>query len=99
VSFRSALLPDVAACSQAVVAGQARDGLAALTPLAVALQAVTPDVDCDGDVDIVDIQLVTAHWGAAQGDPAYHPRYDLDGDDAIACWTSCWRRRPGIDLA
>jgi hypothetical protein len=83
VSFRSALLPDVAACSQAVVAGQARDGLAALTPLAVALQAVTPDVDCDGDVDIVDIQLVTAHWGAAQGDPAYHPRYDLDGDDAI----------------
>ncbi len=83
VAFRSALLPEAAACAQATVAGQARDGLAALTPLAAAVQAVTPDVDCDGDVDIADIQLVTAHWGAAQGDPAYHPRYDLDGDDAI----------------
>jgi hypothetical protein len=83
ITFDSALLPGAAACSQAVVAGQVQDGLAATIPLSVAVQAVTPDVDCDGAVDIVDIQLVTARWGAAQGDPLYHPRYDLDGDDAI----------------
>lgn len=83
VSFSSAFVPGVPACSEATVAGQARDGLAAVTALSAAVQAATPDVDCDGAVDIVDIQQVTARWGAAQGDPLYHPRYDLDGDGQI----------------
>jgi hypothetical protein len=83
VTFSSVLVPDAAACSPATVVGQARDGLAALTALSAAVQPATPDVDCDGGVDVADIQQVTARWGAAQGDPAYHPRYDLDGDDQI----------------
>ena len=60
-----------------------RDDLAALTTLSAAVQPVVPDVDCDGDVDIADIQQVTARWGAAQGDPLYDPRYDLNGDNQI----------------
>jgi hypothetical protein len=83
VAFSSALVPGAGACSQAAIAGQARDGLAALTLLETSVQAATPDVDCDGGVDIADIVQVTAHWGAAQGDPPYDPRYDLDGDDVI----------------
>jgi hypothetical protein len=83
VSFSSAFVPDVAACSQATVAGQARDGLAAATALAVTVQAVTPDVDCDGAVDVADVQQVAARWGASLGNPPFDPRYDLDGDDRI----------------
>lgn len=83
ITFTSLAAEALSACGQATVTGEVEDGLAARTPLATALQLATPDVDCDGDVDIVDIQQVTAAWGAAQGDPLYHPRYDLDGDDAI----------------
>lgn len=83
VRFTSALAPDAAACSLATVEGQARDGFYSVTPLAVTVQPALPDVNCDGRVDIVDIQQVTAAWGAAQGDPAYHPRIDLNGDDQI----------------
>jgi hypothetical protein len=83
VSWRSVLSPGLGACDHVTISGQARDGLAALTPLEASLQITAPDVDCDGDIDIVDIQHVTARWGAALGDPAYHQRYDLDGDDQI----------------
>lgn len=83
ITFTSLAAETLTTCGQATVTGEVEDGLAARTPLAAALQLATPDVDCDGDVDIVDIQLVTAAWGAAQGDPLYHPRYDLDGDDQI----------------
>jgi hypothetical protein len=38
------------------------------------------DVDQDGDVDIVDIQLVAARWGARAGDPLYDARYDVDNE-------------------
>ncbi len=83
VSWRSVLSPGLSACSQVTISGQARDGLAARMPLEASLQIAAPDVDCDGDMDIVDIQQITARWGAARGDPAYHQRYDLDGDDQI----------------
>ena len=83
VTFSSVLVPDAAACSPATVVGQARDDLAALTALSTTVQPAVPDVDCDNAVDIVDIQQVTARWGAAQGEPLYHPRYDLNGDNQI----------------
>lgn len=41
------------------------------------------DLDCDGDVDIVDIMQVAAHWGCQQGDACYDARYDLDGDGDV----------------
>ncbi len=41
------------------------------------------DLDCDGDVDIVDIMLVASHWGCQQGDACYDARYDLDGNGSI----------------
>jgi hypothetical protein len=40
-------------------------------------------VNRDCVVDIVDIMLVAAHWGARRGDPEYDPRYDLDSDGDI----------------
>ncbi len=83
VTFTSAIAAGRQSCGAVTVAGQAVDGLGATIALQAAVNAAVPDVDCDGDVDIVDIQLVAALWGAALGDPAYHPRYDLNGDDVI----------------
>jgi FtsP/CotA-like multicopper oxidase with cupredoxin domain len=41
------------------------------------------DVDNDGDVDIVDIQLVASRWNTAAGDPDYDIKYDLNNDGFI----------------
>jgi M6 family metalloprotease-like protein len=41
------------------------------------------DLDCDGDVDIVDIMEIASHWNVSCGDPAYDPAYDLDTDCEI----------------
>jgi len=38
------------------------------------------DVDADGDVDIIDIQLVAAHWNTKVGDPNYDAKYDVDNE-------------------
>ncbi|MBN1560702.1 carboxypeptidase regulatory-like domain-containing protein [candidate division KSB1 bacterium] len=43
-------------------------------------QCYWADVDCDGDVDIVDIQLVAGKWNSSCGDPGYDSRCDIDGD-------------------
>jgi len=45
--------------------------------------ALYGDLDCDCDVDIVDIMLVASRWATKLGDPQYDPRYDLDGDGDI----------------
>jgi hypothetical protein len=42
------------------------------------------DVDCDEDVDIVDIYYVAYHWGCQCGDACYVPAYDLDDDCSIS---------------
>lgn len=83
LSFAGAVSPVLGACGQHDVAATVRDELGQETALAASTALAVPDVNCDGAVDIVDIQQVTARWGAAQGDPLYHPRYDLDGDDQI----------------
>ena len=55
-------------------------------PHEVHLSAPTPepalagDLDGDCDVDILDIMLVAARWGATQGQANYDPRFDLDHD-------------------
>jgi len=45
--------------------------------------ACPADADRTGQVDITDLQILAAHWGAASGDPAYRLRYDLNGDGKI----------------
>ena len=39
--------------------------------------------DCDGLVDALDIQAVALAWQTVPGQPAYNPRYDVDGDQVI----------------
>ncbi len=41
------------------------------------------DFDGDGDVDIIDLQIIAYRWGARVGDPLYGPIYDLDKDGDI----------------
>ena len=38
------------------------------------------DIDCDGDVDIVDIQKVAGRWNTKCGDDRYVADYDIDKD-------------------
>lgn len=38
------------------------------------------DMDGDCDCDIIDIQLVAAHWNTQVGDPNYVPFYDSEHD-------------------
>lgn len=40
-------------------------------------------VACDGVVDAMDIQAVALAWQSTAGQPAYDPRYDVDGDQTI----------------
>jgi hypothetical protein len=42
------------------------------------------DVDCDDDVDIVDIFNVAYRWGCQCGDTCYEPAYDLNDDCSIS---------------
>lgn len=41
------------------------------------------DVDCDGDIDIVDIQIAAGGWNTRLGSVGYHPRADLDDNHVI----------------
>jgi len=42
------------------------------------------DLDCDCDVDIVDIMRVAAIWNAWSGDEKFNPNYDFDNDGRIS---------------
>lgn len=41
------------------------------------------DIDCDGDVDIVDIQKVAGRWNSQVGDAVYDAQSDVDHDGDI----------------
>jgi len=41
------------------------------------------DFDCDGDVDIVDVQRVASRWNLVFDDPRYELRFDVDNDADI----------------
>lgn len=45
--------------------------------------AIPPDIDGDGDVDIIDIMKVAVRWGTYDGDPDYDEACDLDVDGDI----------------
>jgi len=58
------------------------------------------DVNEDQRVDIVDIGLVSAHWGLAAGDPGWDPRYDVVVNGVIdvadlSAVAGCW----GVEMA
>ncbi len=41
------------------------------------------DLDCDDDVDLVDLGELASHWRVGPGDPGYETRYDLNRDGAV----------------
>jgi hypothetical protein len=41
------------------------------------------DLDCDCDVDVVDVMMVASRWCCQRGDECYDPRCDLDDDGDI----------------
>jgi hypothetical protein len=86
LTFGGVISPTLSACDPLAVTADLRDELGQMTPLTVSTGVAVPDVDCDGTVDIVDVQLVAARWGAVQGSGDYHPRYDLDGDGQISAF-------------
>lgn len=53
------------------------------TPQTFTVSLVLPDVNASGAVTVADIQQIAARWGSLAGSPDYHPRYDLNADDAI----------------
>ena len=83
LTFNGVVSPARKLCGQLPVVAVLRDELSQTTALAKSVDLAVPDVDCDGGVDVADVQHVAAHWGATQGNLGYDPRYDLDGDDAI----------------
>lgn len=57
------------------------------------------DLDCDGDIDIVDIQRVAAAWNSEPWDTHFNPRADVDGNRKVdvldLVWVSDrWGTRP-----
>jgi thermitase len=45
--------------------------------------ACREDVNGDGAINVVDIQLVAARWNTAEGDPGYDSFYDINEDGRI----------------
>lgn len=43
----------------------------------------SPDVNCDGRVDIRDVQAVAGGWLSTPASPAWNPAYDQNGDDVV----------------
>ena len=46
-------------------------------------ECIPGDLDCDCDVDILDIMLVASRWNSSVGDDDYDPAYDLNDDGKI----------------
>ena len=53
------------------------------TSLTITNSCFWADIDCDGDVDIVDIQRVAGKWNTKRGHNDFETRYDLDNDGDI----------------
>ena len=83
LSFTSLISPALTTCGQLVVAGGVEDEIGVITPLSAGVNLAVPDVTCNGDVDIADIQQVAARWPLPVSNPGYHPRYDLNANDVI----------------
>jgi hypothetical protein len=70
--------------SEITAVGHAIMGDPALQLPRPSAECAAGDVDCDGAIDIVDVQKVANAWNsAAWSDAAYNPRADLDGNRQI----------------
>jgi hypothetical protein len=49
-------------------------------PICLTMVVVSPDLDCDGDVDLVDFAIFAPSFNKACGNPAYNPCCDYDCD-------------------
>lgn len=83
LSISSTVAPNITACTSVALTGTARDGLGGIHPLSATIDVAVPDVDCSGSVNIIDVQTVAGRFGKVLGNPQYHARYDLDGNDVI----------------
>lgn len=84
VAFTSVVSPTISACNQqVVVVGSVVDTLNVTTPVSATVNIAVPDVNCSGNVDIVDIQIVAGRWGTTLGQPEYLYEHDLNGNDEI----------------
>ncbi|MFN2165905.1 MAG: hypothetical protein ACK2U9_06550, partial [Anaerolineae bacterium] len=83
LAFSSVVSSTLTACGQLAVGGVVADTLGQVTGLAATVNLVVPDVNCSGQVNVVDIQLVAGHWNTTSPDPGYAPQFDLDGNDVI----------------
>ena len=64
-------------------AGASNAGKAYVYSLIAPCSPLFGDLDCDCDVDIVDIMLVASRWNTSVGDDDYDPAYDLDDSGDI----------------
>ena len=83
VSFSSAVSPTLTACGVISLPAHLTDAWGATLTRTAAVNLAVPDVNCNGIVNVVDVQAVAVRWGAAVGDPLYAPPYDLDANGII----------------
>ncbi|MFC1569825.1 T9SS type A sorting domain-containing protein [bacterium] len=56
------------------------------------------DIDKDGDVDVIDVQLVAAHWNTHEYEPDFNKAYDIDDDGDVDVFdiqrVAAWWNKP-----
>lgn len=83
VSFSSVISSTLSACGAISLPADLTDAWGNTLGRAAAINLAVPDVNCDGVVNIIDVQSVALRFGALPGDPWYDPHYDLDADGVI----------------
>ncbi len=83
VAFSSALSTALTACGAISVPANLTDFWGHTLALTASVNLAAPDVNCDGRVNILDVQAVARRFAAQAGDPLYDPQFDLDADDRI----------------
>ncbi|MFZ1507224.1 MAG: C25 family cysteine peptidase [Anaerolineae bacterium] len=83
VSFSSTISPTLTACGVISLPAGLTDFWGRTLTRTVAVNLAVPDVNCNGIVNVVDVQSVAVRWGAVVGDPLYAPQYDLDANGVI----------------
>jgi hypothetical protein len=56
-----------------------------LSPLQINVNLIRGDVDCDGDVDVMDLRCVAYYYDVKKSDPEWTDasQYDLNNDGII----------------
>ena len=83
IAFSSAISAALTACGFVSVPANLTDFWGHTLALTARVNLAAPDVNCDGRVNILDVQAVARRFAAQAGNPLYDPQFDLDGDDRI----------------